>query len=440
MAVIDLVKWNAPADVYAWKYPSDELSTWTQLIVSESQEAVLFRGGEILGHFKAGRHTLTTENIPLLTSIVKIPFGGKSPFKAEVWFVNRTIPLDVRWGTADPIQLLDPKSRVMIPVRAFGQFGVQIEDTKKFLIKLVGTLPSFDKNQLISYFRGVMVTNAKDIIAKRIIKDQISILEVAANLSEISKSLQEDMAAEFEEFGLKLVRFFVNSINVPDDDPAVIKLRDAYARKAEMDIVGYTYQQERSFNTLEKAAGNQGSSAAPIMGAGIGLGMGLGLGGAVGKSMASASDVMNVGGGGAAKTCPACRTANPADNKYCSKCGGLFDAPESAAPAAIKCDKCSASSPPNSKFCAGCGATFYICPRCGSNNPGGAIACQRCSTLMPITCKTCGGASPSVSNFCIHCGKPLTTKCVKCSAPLPPQSKFCPSCGTPTLPNTPTTP
>ena len=165
MPIIDVVKCDDDVlrgdRVYAWKFPSQELSTWTQLIVNESQEAVLVRGGVMEGPFGPGRHTLSTENIPLISKLIGLPFG-RSPFTAEVWFVNRAIPLDVKWDSAEPIQLLDPKYNIMLPVSASGQFGVQVENTKKFLIKLVGVMPNFDRERLVSYFQGLILTRAKD--------------------------------------------------------------------------------------------------------------------------------------------------------------------------------------------------------------------------------------------------------------------------------------
>jgi membrane protease subunit (stomatin/prohibitin family) len=161
MAVIDRVKWDGTPNILAWKFPSEELSTWTQLIVNESQEAYLVRGGVYEGPFGAGRHTLSTENIPLISKLINLPFGGKTPFTAEVWYVNRVTNLDIKWGTPDPIQLEDPKYRVMLPIRAFGQYGIRIIESKKFLLKIVGTLKEFDSDTLSEYFRGVLITKIK---------------------------------------------------------------------------------------------------------------------------------------------------------------------------------------------------------------------------------------------------------------------------------------
>lgn len=287
MAVIDLVKWNGSPNLLAWKYPfnsSEELSTWTQLIVNETQEAFLVRGGVYDGPFGGGRHTLTTENIPLIRNLLGLPFGGKSPFSAEVWFVNKVTNLDIRWGTPDPIQLKDPTYNILIPVRAFGQYGVAIADSKKFLLKLVGTLPGFDVDTLGEYFKGVFTTKIKTEIANSIIRMGVSVLEITTHLEDLSNMLKNALAKEMDEYGIKLTQFNIHSINMPEDDPAVISLKTALAKKTEMGILGFNYQQERSFDVLQTAAGNEGN-AGGVMGAGLGLGMGVGMGGVMGQTM-----------------------------------------------------------------------------------------------------------------------------------------------------------
>lgn len=288
MALIDFVKWDGSPNLLAWKFPSQELSTWTQLVVNESQEAFLVRGGVYEGPFGPGRHTLSTENIPLLTKLLGLPFGGRSPFTAEVWFVNRVTNLDIRWGTSDPIQLQDPKYAIMVPVRAFGQYGVRIGDSKKFLLKLVGTLSGFDTDTMSEYFRGVFITRIKTNIANAIIRSGQSVLEIATQLEALSATLKDSLSADIAEFGVVLSQFNIHSINVPEEDPAVKTLKAALAKRAEMGIVGFNYQQERSFDVLQTAAGNEGT-AGTVMGAGLGLGVGAGLGGAMAQGFGQAA-------------------------------------------------------------------------------------------------------------------------------------------------------
>lgn len=275
--IIDLVKWDTRnTKLLAWKFPSQELSTWTQLIVNETQEAYLVSGGVYEGPYEGGRHTLSTQNIPILRNLLGIPFGGQSPFTAEVWYINKAAILDLKWGTPDPIQLKDPLYGVMVPVRAFGQYGIRIRDGKKFLLKLVGTLPSFDAESLNNYFKGIFIRKTKTLISETIIQKKISVLDISMYLDEISDSLRNLFAEELDQYGIEIVRFDVMSISVPEDDPSVISLKAALARRAELGILGNNYQQVRSFDVLEAAAKNEGTT-----GAFVGMGLGTGLGGAM---------------------------------------------------------------------------------------------------------------------------------------------------------------
>ena len=239
MAIIDVVKYNGGPGVYAWKYPNENLNTGAQLIVNESQEALLFKDGMALDLYPSGRYVLDTENMPLLAGMMKLPFGGKTPFSAEVWFINKAYTLDIKWGTTSPIQIQDPRYGIFIPLRSYGQFGVRIADSKKMLVKLVGTMPLFDKEHLMQYFRGIYMTRVKDSLSSYLIHKRVSILEINAYLEELSLHMREKISPSFDEFGIELIHFYVNDVSVPEDDQAVRKLKSALARKAEMDIIGY---------------------------------------------------------------------------------------------------------------------------------------------------------------------------------------------------------
>jgi membrane protease subunit (stomatin/prohibitin family) len=292
VAVIDRIKWDGSPDVFAWKFPSEELATWSQLIVNESQEAFLVRGGVYEGPFPAGRHTLETENLPLLRGVLGIPYGGKSPFSAEVWFVNRVTNLALLWGTAEPIQLQDPKYNILVPVRANGQYGIRISDPKKFLLKLVGTLRVFDANNVKTYFAGVLGSRINQEIASAIVSRRISVLEASAYIDELSNQMRAALVPVFDDYGINLTQFNIRSINLPEEDPSVKKLKKALSERAELDILGTNFQQASSFGVLNTAAGNQGI-AGTVMGAGMGLGIGAGIGGGLGQSMSTIANVMS---------------------------------------------------------------------------------------------------------------------------------------------------
>lgn len=426
MAIVEVIKYDGTPDVFAWKYPNCELGTWTQLIVNETQEAILFKGGKVCDVFRAGRHTLSTENIPILSKVVNLPFGGRSPFTAEVWFINRAFNLDIKWGTQTPIQLQDPKYKVFVPVRAFGQFGIQIDDSQKFLLKLVGTLPKFDRTSILKYFRGVYLTKAKDAIASYLVHKNVSILEINAYLDEISDYLKERMAPVFDEYGIRLSSFYVNDISVPEEDNAVKQLKKALAKRAEMDIVGYSYQQERSFDTLEGAATNPNSMQGGFMGAGIGLGMGVGVGGAMGHQFSNLTQTINTA---ETKTCPKCNATIDKTSRFCNRCG--FDTESSGKTASIKCSACGAALTTDSKFCMTCGKRYNPCAKCGADIPDGASVCPSCGSAIPKPCPNCGKILPADSKFCPECGTPLVKRCPSCGKQVDNGTKFCPECGTP---------
>lgn len=431
MAIVEVVKYNGGPDVLAWKYPSEELGTWTQLIVNESQEAILFKGGKALDIFESGRHTLSTANIPILNNIVNLPFGGRSPFTAEVWYINKIFSLDIKWGTATPIQIQDPKYGVFVPIRSNGMFGVQIEDSKKFLVKLVGTMGSFDKNALVKYFRGLYITKAKDAISSYVIDKKISILEINAYIDELSSFMKEKIEPVMEEYGIRLLNFYVNDISLPEDDPAVSKLKEALAKRAEMNIIGYSYEQERSFNTLEGAAKNPGNSSAQIMGAGLGLGMGVGLGGAVGNAFGSISGEINTSSKPSMKKCPNCHEDIDVNQRFCGICG--FDTTQKEEKKEEKkrltCSNCGCDINENVKFCPECGNKYNPCPQCGYDMEEGATKCAGCGYELPKKCPKCGNDVPANVKFCPECGEMLAARCPKCNAIVEGNPKFCPECG-----------
>ena len=428
MAIVEVVKYNGSPDIFAWKYPSEELGTWTQLIVNESQEAVLYKGGQALDLFGAGRHTLETANIPFLNKIVNLPFGGRSPFAAEVWYINKVHSLDIKWGTPTPIQLQDPKYKVFVPLRSFGQFGIQIEDSKKFLTKMVGTLSVFDKHSILNYFRGLYLTKVKDAISSYLIKRGISALEINAYLDELSEHLKERIIPTLDEYGIKLLNFYVNDINLPEDDPAVKKLKDALAKRAEMDIVGYSYVQERSFDTLEGAATNPNGGQSGLMGAGIGLGMGVGIGGAMGANLGGLAQSINTR---EVRKCANCNFDLDPSQRFCSCFGYDTNKLTTTGPEAnmTSCSDCGNRYSKQAKFCPECGSSYHPCAYCGEDRKTESSPCPKCGKAAPKHCPKCSTVVDDNMKFCFECGEPLTKQCSHCGAKLDGSPKFCPDCG-----------
>ena len=283
MALIDVVKCEVNDKELVYKFPSDDLRIGTQLVVYTGQTAFFVKGGKVLDEFTSGTYTIKTENIPILNKLINLPFGGDSPFQAEVWFVNQLAILDSKWGTPTPIQLEDPKYGIIVPVRAFGQYGLKVTNPRLFLETLVGNMTSFSTTKIYEYFRGKIIAQFSNLISTKIAIDSTSILQINAHLLDMSEYMQDAISLEFEKYGIGLESFSIMSVNVPQDDPSFKKLKDAIDKAAQLRIVGRDiYQMDRSFDVLDKAAANEGS-----MGSVMNMGMGLGLGMNMGNQMGS---------------------------------------------------------------------------------------------------------------------------------------------------------
>ncbi|MBO5868577.1 MAG: SPFH domain-containing protein, partial [Oscillospiraceae bacterium] len=337
--------------------------------------------------------------------------GGESAFHSTVYFVNTTYLNDLSWGTQAPVVVVDPEEDVNVHVRAFGLFGVHIEqvDTsraelqaRKFLQKIVGTRADYTRDELVTFMRAKILEYVPNLLANNIIRQNISVLKISAYLSEFSATICEALRDHFDDFGLTLDNFSFHSINVPDEDLRIINEAKIQRKKdqieaegtaAKMDIEsaararmrereGYTYQQEHSFDVMKAAAQNEGT-ASNLMGAGMGLGMGFGVGGAFGAGM-----------------------SNIAQNTI----GAVSNAPVQNAPAqGNACPKCGAACAPEAKFCLNCGEKLGV---------AGAA------------CPECGAALPAGAKFCANCGHKLEAACPNCGNKLAPGAKFCPECGT----------
>lgn len=344
MAAIDVVRFDGlkNRDWLIYKYPSEELVLGTQLIVQEGQTAIFVKGGLVADVFYPGTYTLVTENLPLLKSIVNLPFGGRTPFSAEVYFLNTTVRLDINWGTIDPIQLIDPKYYVKLRIRAFGQMGLRVLDVTTLFKEVIGGMQKndivkFDK--IKEYYRGILVLKAKSAIADAIITNRISALEVSAKLEELSNRVKEQIIPEFERYGFSVNNFFIQSINFPDED--FEKINKILEDKAAFEIMGDgRYTTKRSFDVYEGAVNNDSGLAGVFAAGGIGLGAAAGMGAAMNQT------VGNPIGREDTKECVSCKARIPIGSKFCPECG--FNNSESIC-------ECGNRLAPGTKFCPECG-------------------------------------------------------------------------------------
>jgi len=290
MALVDVVKYEAADDsVFVWKFPSEELKIGSQLIVNEGQNAVFVKGGQALDVFMPGTHTLITGNIPLLNKIINLPFGGNTPFSAEVWYVNTTVKRDLRWGTMQPIPLMDPALGFPVSARSFGKWGARISDPRSFVTQIVGSQSIADATKVRDYFIGEIVQALVTHIGQMVAGGKASILQIAALTREISQSAAQVISMEFAKFGVELVNFNIESINIPDEE--LKRIQDVFAKTLEARELskvelGGAFSQIKSFEVLQAAAQNPGSNAVGAMlGAGIGLGAGLPIGQQIGQAV-----------------------------------------------------------------------------------------------------------------------------------------------------------
>lgn len=278
MPLIDIVQFHGNDREFVWKFPSENLRLGTQLVVKPAQTAFFVSRGQICDEVKAGTVTLRSGNIPLLTTLLSLPFGGDTPFQAEVWFVNLISKLDNKWGTVRAIQLEDPKYGLVVPVRAFGQFGFRISEPRKFLETITGTAKVFTAEQIVEYFKGVLLQSVNVHLGKAFMQQRISVLEAAMHLEAISQHCAESIQPEFARFGVELVNFFFHSINIPEEDASYQRLKVLKEKAAELNLLGREiYQYDRSMEVLKTAAANEGGGAG-LMQAGVGLAVGAGIG------------------------------------------------------------------------------------------------------------------------------------------------------------------
>jgi membrane protease subunit (stomatin/prohibitin family) len=290
MAIIDLVRWSPQGNstIYAYRFPETNLSTYTQLIVQESQEAVLFSKGRIVGKFGPGKHTLNTENLPVLRTLFGIPFGSKNPFTAEVWFVNKLQPYNIDWAI-NKMPIHDADYNTQLPLIANGRYGLKITDAEKFLIKIVGTKSEFTQNDLTDQFFGEFSTKTKSTLLQYMIKHRIGFKSISAVLDDISNFLKATMTPFWEELGLELTKFYITSIDIDGSTPDGKRVLEAIAQQSAMSITGHTWQQEQLFGVANNAIDGFSGGNNGLIGGLIAMNMmgGMGSGAGVGDGMMS---------------------------------------------------------------------------------------------------------------------------------------------------------
>ena len=297
MAILDVVKIDVESDNFiVQKFRSErqwELDYGSQLVVNEGQEAIFVKGGVALDLFSPGTHTLKSANIPLLSKVTNSVFGGKTPFTTEVWFINKTVKRDMRWGTPQRIPVMENTFGFPINVGACGQWGFRIADSRLFVTQIVGAQLGADSEKVNNYFIGEINEKFGQTI-NSILGSGTSFFSINSQLSAISNIVKKEVCDEFLRFGIEIVNFSINSINIPSTEMAqiqsVMKMKMEMQQLGSLDV-GKGYVAAKSFEVLQNAAKNPGATGATF-GAVTGLGLGLGVaGGSFAQSITNATQI-----------------------------------------------------------------------------------------------------------------------------------------------------
>lgn len=453
-----VIKYEGGNDVFVWKHPIEDFNLGSQLIVHESQEAIFFRDGMALDLFGAGRYTLETQNIPLLEKIVKLPLNTDTMFHSEVYFINMTTHMGIKWGTDSKVRMFDPGSGLHIEIGACGSFNMRVKDSRKLLVKIVGTEAELGGDQIVSTggigtsymvgkFKSLVINAVKSNLARAIKDNSIDILEIDSHLDTLSVAIGKVVNATLDNYGLFIPEFYITSIMTPDDDPNFRRLKEqfaertlrvrqegilkaeaeaaqqrkiveaqtaaqlemigaqakaeaykmqAFAEAEEMRAKGYTYQQETARQVGLEAMKN-----------GLTGGEGGGVTGAVGD-MAGLGIALGAMGGFVNMTKDA---MSPVLNQSSNMATGMFaNQPQEAQP----------SQNGWTCACGQAGITSKFCPECGAKKPEPVLGWTCTCGKMGITskfCPECGAKKPEPTTWDCACGQTGIT------------SKFCPECG-----------
>ena len=458
----EIIKYEGDNSTFIWKHPLEDFNSLTQLIVHESQEAIFFMNGQALDLFGPGRYTLETQNIPMLSKLLNRSTGGNTPFHCEVYFINKTVQMAIRWGTDSKVRFIEPTMGIPLEIGACGEMNLSVSDSRKLLVKLVGTMKGiawssesdgFTKS-LQNSFRPLISTAVKANLASSIKKQNIDIVEIDEHLEVLSEELRRSILPGFEEYGLTVPQFYLTTVLLPENDPnfrrmkelhtialqtrmfaaeAIVKSAQADAdatvtaarRKVEMEkqtTETEIAKREAERKLIEAQAEAQktkmsGFAEAEVMKAkgytekdvlsaevqkayaeGIGN-MGGGNGGG-----GVVSDIVGLGVGLAA--------AGNVGSQFSDifkgfQNSGISDTKDES----LKCSKCGANLPKNAKFCLECGEKVVpldciVCPECGKTVPKGKF-CPECGHKFISNCPKCGSQIPAGSKFCLECGEKI---------------------------------
>lgn len=493
MAISELIKYEGDNSTFIWKYPNEDFNSMTELVVHESQEAIFFANGQAADTFGPGRYKLDAENIPILTKLINV-VTGVSVFHCEVYFINKTVQMSVKWGTDSKVRMIEPTLGVPVELGASGEMNLAVSDGRKMLIKLVGTMngiawddggAGFTKS-LQNSFRPLISTAVKSNLPQAIKNRAIDIVEVDQHLNELSAELKLQIISGFEEYGLTIPQFYVTNIVLPESDPNFKKLRELHTisfqqrmAQAEAQVRTTQAQSRAAYETAEAAAAAQitaakreailegqtteteiarreaerkmiqaqaeaqatqmqGLAEAAVMQA-QGYNQKDVIQADVQKAFAQGignmgPDVVNGGGSGGSimSDMMGIGMSMAAMNTMAPQMGEMMKGFGAMATPTIDNAAQMGQIPavPNMNAQAA-----SKCVKCGSELPANAKFCLECGTKVETLAANemiCPscGKKTPRGKFCMECGSPLANTCPNCGAEVPQGGKFCLECGT----------
>lgn len=463
--VASVIKYEGGNDVFVWKHPIEDFNLGSQLIVHESQEALFFKDGKALDLFGAGRFTLATQNLPVLENLYKLPLDPNEVFHSEVYFVNLTTQMGIKWGTDSKVRFFDPASGLHVEIGACGNFNLRVCDSRRLVLKLVGTTGNLSQSDIagpdgfgttaaVGKFKALIMNTVKSNLARTIKENNINVLEIDEHIDLLSSSLCAIINETLEDYGLTMPEFYITSVMLPDDDPDFVRLKrqfaektlrvrqenidaevaraarekeltiaqteaekikiqamaeaeaykaQAYAEAEEMRAKGYTYAQETARNVGMEAMKNGIVSENGGGAGGLGDVAGLGIAlGTMGGVINMTKDAMN----------PMIDNASTMGATVSGAVAGAVAATDKPVADTWTC------------ACGASGISSNFCPECGAKKP---------APPEKWVCPACGKAD-IISNFCPDCGAKKPTPPEKWTCPecgkTDIESKFCPDCGT----------
>jgi membrane protease subunit (stomatin/prohibitin family) len=286
---LEILEWlDETPDTLVWRFPvyHQEIKMGARLVVRENQLALFVNEGRAADLFGPGSHVLSTQNVPILTTLRGWKYGFQSPFKAEVYFFNTRLFTDLKWGTANPVLMRDAEFG-MIRLRAYGTYAMRIGDAKRFFETVVGTQGLTATEEIAGQLRSIVLQHLSDALAEA----KIPALDLAANYLELSNAGRAVLAPEFASFGLELVRFVVENVSLPEE------VERAIDQRSKLGVLGDKmgqYAQLQAAEAIGKAAENPGGLAS----AGAGLGAGVAIGQAMAQALAGAGAAPPAAAGG----------------------------------------------------------------------------------------------------------------------------------------------